>query len=64
MVDCARAVHTVQEKHVRKSGEGNRMPKMGQLTRLLMDANRDSPSFSGISCARNAETMICIFFVK
>ena len=44
MVDCARAVHTVQEKHVRKSDEGNRMPQMGQHTRLLIDANRDSPS--------------------
>ena len=40
MVDGERAVHTVQEEHVRKSGEGNSMPEMGQLTRLLIDANR------------------------
>ena len=58
MVDGARAVHTAQGKHVRKSGEGNSLPEMGELTRLLIDANRDSPSFSGIPGARHAETMI------
>ena len=47
MVDGARAVHTVQEKHVRKSGEGNSMPEMGHLSRLLIDAEAENTMMSG-----------------
>jgi len=54
-VDGAWAVHTVQGKHVRKSGEDNSLPEMGELTRLLIDANRDSPSFSGKRTLKDAQ---------
>jgi len=58
MVDAARSVHTAQNVHVNTSGEGNTMAEMGQLTRLLIEAHRESPSFSGIPGARHAETLI------
>ena len=58
MVDAARSVHTAQTAHVHTSGEGNTMSDMGQLRRLLIEAHRETPSFSGIPRARQAETLI------
>jgi len=58
MVDAARSVHTAQTVHVHTSGEGNTMPEMGHLTRLLIEAQMESPSFNGIPGARHAETLI------
>jgi len=58
MVDAARCVHTAQTVHVHTSGEGNTMPEMGRLTRLLIEAQRESPSFRGVPGARHAKTLI------
>jgi len=57
-VEAARSVHRAQTAHVHTSGEGNTMSEMGQLSRLLIEAHRESPSFSGIPGARHAETLI------
>jgi len=60
-VDAARNVHTAESKHVQKSGEGNSLPEINAVTRLLIEQNRDSPSLSGIPGARHAETVIGIY---
>ena len=61
MVEAARNAHTVENNHVQKSGKGNSLPEMNAITRLMIEQNRDSPSFSGTPGARHAETVIGIY---
>ena len=37
MVDAARNAHTVENKHVQKSDEGNSLPEMNAVTRLMIE---------------------------